>query len=120
MPPSEKAKVSNLEQESTALSKNETVTDGEWLKLDGIVLRKSDKLAISSGGRLSDLHISYAQGLLKSQFPTLNGLRCTLYQSRKPPEDLQETHKLQIIHSRGKSLGCSIYSQVTKGWCISL
>ena len=46
MPPFKKAKVVTLEHESTTLFRNEAVSDDKWSKLDGIVLRKSDKLTL--------------------------------------------------------------------------
>ena len=54
-----------------------------------------------SNEKLSDLHINLAQQLLKQQFPQLNGLQCTLFQSKKhvgkPLKD-----QLQVIHCRSR------------------
>lgn len=47
----------------------------------------SDELELESiekGEKLTDLHINYAQQLIKCQFPLLNGLQSTLYQAKKP------------------------------------
>ena len=38
--------------------------------------------SIISGRKLSDLHINFAQQLLKKQFPKLGGLQSTFYQSK--------------------------------------
>lgn len=43
----------------------------------------SEVEGIISGEKLSDLHINFAQKLLKQQFPWVNGLQCTLLQSKK-------------------------------------
>ena len=55
--------------------------------------------SIISGEKLSDLHINFAQKLLKQQFPWVNGLQCTLLQSK---ENLGEfvPNQLQVIHCR--------------------
>ena len=53
---------------------------------------------ISCGGKL-DLHINYAQQLLKEQFPNLNGLQSTLFQSKKQARGTVK-NQLQVIHSR--------------------
>ena len=55
---------------------------------------------ISCGRKLSDLHIDYAQQLIKKQFPSLNGLQSTLYQSKKQVGGTMK-NRLQVIHSRG-------------------
>ena len=55
-----------------------------------------------SNEKLSDLHINLAQQLLKQQFPQLNGLQCTLFQSKKhvgkPLKD-----QLQVIHCHSRN-----------------
>ena len=53
---------------------------------------------ISCGRKLSDLHINYAQQLLKGQFPNLNGLQSTLFQSMKQARGTAK-NQLQVIHS---------------------
>ena len=55
---------------------------------------------ISCGRKLSDLHINYAQQLIKKQFPNLNGLQSTLYQSKKQVGGTVK-NRLQVIHSQG-------------------
>ena len=55
------------------------------------------------GEQLTDVEINLAQQLLKEQFPTLNGLMCTLYQDKK--SKVSETtvqNKAQIIHCRAR------------------
>ena len=52
---------------------------------------------IISCEKLSDLHINFAQTLLKLQFPCVNGLQNTLLQSKNNPDKpLQD--QLQVIH----------------------
>ena len=41
-------------------------------------LNEEEKSVISSRGQLTDKHINFALEILKKQFPSLNGLRCTL------------------------------------------
>ena len=62
-------------------------------EMDGIIM----------GRKLSDRHISFAQDLLKSQFGNINGLECTLMQSKNLvpvlPEDATK-NELQVFHDR--------------------
>ena len=57
---------------------------------------------IVMGRKLPDIHITFAQDLLKCQFENVNGLECTLLQS-KDSVLTEETarNKLQIFHDRG-------------------
>lgn len=54
---------------------------------------------IEKGERLSDIHMEYAQMLLKHQFPLLNGLKSPLYQYQELDVKPGKDH-LQILHSR--------------------
>ena len=66
----------------------------------GISLSTKDKESIVNGEERNDEHVNLAQQLLKAQFPSLNGLQCTLLQSRKQP--LPEGKQVvQIIHCHG-------------------
>lgn len=82
----------------------------DWIVFDGLRLSQFDKEVLYDGKQLNDNHISFAQGLLKYQFPCLNGLKSSLLQ-RKQQRKIQ--YGVQIIHSRGNhwivasSLGCS-------------
>ena len=98
-----------------------------WISLDGYYhLNENDKSIILSGGLLTDKHMNFAQGVLKKQFPGLNGLQCTLL---LPKQNiiLSPTNYLQIVHTRNNhwmvlsTLGClpnqvkiydSLYSDV--------
>ena len=55
-----------------------------WLssKEAHITLYNGDKEAILRGERLNDIHILFAQTLLKQKFPGVQGLTCTLTQDR--------------------------------------
>lgn len=79
---------------------------------------------ISKGDLLSDLPINFAQQLLHSQFPHIEGLQSTLLQSRTNPSAVVK-NKLQIVHSRGNhwivvsSIGCdngavNVYDSIYK------
>lgn len=64
---------------------------------------------IASGKKWSDLTINLAQQLLKTQFPSVNGLWSTLLQTKSNTEPFN--NQLQIIHSSGDhwivaSTGC--------------
>ena len=82
----------------------------DWIVFDGLRLSQFDKKVLYDGKQLHDNHINFAQGLLKYQFPCLDGLKSSLLQ-RKQQSKIQ--HGVQIIHSRGNhwivasSLGCS-------------
>ena len=50
-----------------------------WIELrGGLVLYEEDRLMITEGEWLIDLHIHAAQTLLKEQFPEIAGLQCPL------------------------------------------
>ena len=54
---------------------------------------------IEKGERLSDIHMEYAQMLLKHQFPVLNGLKSSLYQYKELDVKPKKDH-LQMLHNR--------------------
>uniref|UniRef100_A0A1X7V3B4 Ubiquitin-like protease family profile domain-containing protein n=1 Tax=Amphimedon queenslandica TaxID=400682 RepID=A0A1X7V3B4_AMPQE len=64
-------------------------------------LLENDFEDLIMGKRLTQDHIYYAQELLKTQFPTINGLHSTLLQNKPVTnkEDLKD--KLQIVHCNG-------------------
>ena len=53
------------------------------------------------GEKLSDVHINFAQQLLKQQFPQLNGLKSTLLQSKENTGEFLPA-QIQIIHFRSR------------------
>ena len=56
------------------------------------------------GRKLSDIHVTFAQELLKCQFEYVNELECTLLQSKNSiltEAAGRNTCKLQIFHNRG-------------------
>ena len=86
-----------------------------WVQLNpSHTLTDTDKDNILAGLELTDIHINFAQFLLKNQFPGLNGLEPTLLLSRS---DIMSSTKafnyMQIVHSRNchweviSTLGCS-------------
>ena len=61
-----------------------------------------DLEAICNGEKLTDLHVGFAQKLLKQQFPHLNGLQPTVLQTKKTLASQKSLpNQLQVIHSRG-------------------
>ena len=81
-------------------------------KRSKLSLPESEVNKISSGEKLSDLSMNFAQKLLKSQFPGVNGLQSTLLQY-KPKASVPPKDQLQVIHSRGdhwiiaSTVGCT-------------
>ena len=52
-----------------------------WITYDGRhVLQENDRLIIQQEGELTNKHISFAQNLIKTQFPLIGGLKSTLLQ----------------------------------------
>ena len=56
-----------------------------WLKLHKVVMKECDTRLLQNGERLNDHHINYAQTMLRTQFPYLEGLQLTLFSTRKAP-----------------------------------
>ena len=77
------AKVSKLVSYTLSLRPEAAIKDEppkKKITQDGSV---SETESIISGEKLSDLHINFAQPLLKLQFPWVNGLQNTLLQSKR-------------------------------------
>ena len=75
-----------------------------WISLDArYQLNEEDKTIISSGEKLTDKHINFAQEVFKKQFPALNGLKNTLLltkQNAPGQMPLNLPNYLQIAHIR--------------------
>ena len=73
----------------------------QWLyhELGKVRLTKEDKNAIADGKRLNDKHISFAQNVLKIQFPEIEGLKQTILQERFKLDSSK--HIVQILHVHG-------------------
>ena len=70
-----------------------------WLTSQhGYSLSMSDKEALCKGERLNDLHINFAQSILKVQFPLAEGLNCSLLQAKSVSKKIKSG--LQIVHCR--------------------
>ncbi len=78
---------------------NGTEDTSEWLRCDGAFLTNYDRKILVTGQKLTDQHINFAQALLRLQFPTLNGLQSTLYQSRT--QGFKASVHAQVIDCRG-------------------
>lgn len=69
--------------------------------------------SITKGDKLTDLHINYAQYLLKLQFPDMGGLKSTLLQSKEGSIPTCGREAVQIVHCRedhwivASNLGCT-------------
>lgn len=72
----------------------------EWVRCGCHVLNQHDKNVLLTGQNLTDKHINFAHTLLRSQFPMLNGLQSTLFQSRSQGFE-SNANVIQIIHSGG-------------------
>ena len=72
----------------------------EWVRCGCHVLTQHDKSILRTGQNLTDKHINFAHTLLRSQFPTLNGLQSTLFQARSQGFK-SNVNAIQIIHSGG-------------------
>ena len=63
-------------------------------------MSKKDRHEISSGKKLSDLHVNAYQFLLKEKLSYLHGLQNTLLQHKIPLNLKESSLTLQIIHVR--------------------
>ena len=98
-----KMKTDSPTTDSAAKKRKLADTQGE--DLDSVLM---------TGEMLSDIHINFAQSLLKRQFPNLRGFQSTLYQQKEAQCCNSEVwnDQLQIVHSRGdhwiaaSSIGC--------------
>uniref|UniRef100_A0A1X7U6V1 Ubiquitin-like protease family profile domain-containing protein n=1 Tax=Amphimedon queenslandica TaxID=400682 RepID=A0A1X7U6V1_AMPQE len=85
--------------------------DEIWVRIEGIVLYMSGMNRLSGGLELTEAIINSAQKLLKSQFPTLQGLGLTF--EDQPCIDWVDNY-IQIAHCRGNhwiaisTIGCDI------------
>ena len=95
--PSKKIKLENKENEGGG---NKISPDCLWVSLKDsrIELYDCDNQGIVKGHKLNDLHILFGQSLLKNQFPEVQGLSCTLTQSRLRFD--MEKDIVQICHVR--------------------
>ena len=93
-----KEKVPGQKRVDIDIDAHKNSSEEMWLQLDTNSLSQHERKELCDGKRLTDLHINYAQALLKKQFPTLEGLQSSLLQRKKPKSKI--SHGLQIIHSR--------------------
>ena len=82
--PAKRIKLDDKENDRNETNADKEILHTVWLssKEAHITLYNSDKEAILRGERLNDIHILFAQTLLKQQFPGVQGLSCTLTQDR--------------------------------------
>ena len=84
--------VTDLENTCKEESSHETIIVGDevagdfdcttyqtpWVSLRRITLVEADKTALTSGSELTDMHINFAQAILKAQFNKVQGFYSTL------------------------------------------
>ena len=70
-----------------------------WLTFNKINLSMQDKTTIQEGSWLSDMHINFAQSLLKLQFKNVEGLQDTVYQNKFKFDSTKKI--IQILHISG-------------------
>ena len=89
-----------IKLEDTFTSKGD-VSHDQWLyhELGKVRLTIEDKNTITDGKRLNDKHISFAQNVLKIQFPEIEGLKQTILQERVKLDSSK--HIVQILHVHG-------------------
>ena len=99
-PPSKKAKTDETADvvSSSDSEDDDGFEDEVWLQYHGCLLTECDKITIETNDLLTDLHINYAQALLRHQFPSAQGLRNTLFQDKEPQQKIERG--VQIIHDR--------------------
>ena len=99
--PAKRIKLENKENDRNEINAEEENLPTIWLSLKEarIALYSSDKEAILSGERLNDIHILFAQTLLRQQFPGVQGLSCTLTQNRLR-FDIDKERVAQVCHVR--------------------
>lgn len=95
------AKKIKLEDTDDPHTSNGDVSHNQWLyhELGKVRLTTEDKSAIVDGKRLNDKHISFAQNMLKVQFPEIEGLKPTILQERFKLDGSK--HIVQILHVHG-------------------
>ena len=76
-----------------------------WVRLKDMSLTFDDKQILERGDELTDKHINYAQRILKSMFPAINGLRLTLLQDK--PHKNSTSNSIQILHINGDHWVCA-------------
>ena len=76
-----------------------------WVNLKNTSLMFDDKRILERVGELTDKHINYAQRILKSMFPAINGLCLTLLQHK--PHKQSTSKSIQILHINGDHWVCT-------------
>uniref|UniRef100_A0A1X7TP91 Ubiquitin-like protease family profile domain-containing protein n=1 Tax=Amphimedon queenslandica TaxID=400682 RepID=A0A1X7TP91_AMPQE len=71
-------------------------TQNVWVTIEKLLLKVKDKLDIANERRITDVHISAAQFLLKASFPHLNGLQSTCYQLTRHLHNVKNL--IQVLH----------------------
>ena len=94
-PPIKKAKINT--SDTVLVSKDQQLED-IWIKSDSYIVSKSDEIDLINSEKLNDRHVNFAHQLLHNQYPNIDGLGCTLLQSKPPVKKI--LNGLQIIFDR--------------------
>ena len=90
-----------------------TTSRAPWVSLNCITLLEADKTTLTSGSELTDMHINFAQAILKTQFNNIRGFYSTLLLKRFKASFPCTGDVIQIMHTRGNhwivvsTVGCS-------------
>lgn len=102
-PPSKKLKTDDKVHSVPTIDTTDKETgctfEDDWIKFGGLLVTKSDELALVNNKKLNDRHINLAQKILMKQFPGTEGLGYTIMQ-HKPPL-IKISQGLQIIFIKG-------------------
>ena len=79
---------------------SDTTSNNSYMCKYGQTLLVCDIEALCNGEKLNDKHINFAQELLKAQFPSVEGLSCTLFQSKSHASSEKILSGIQIVHCR--------------------
>lgn len=95
-PPSKKGKINT--SDTASVSKDQQLK-GIWIKSDNYIVSKSDEINLINSEKLNDRRVNFARQLLHKQYPNIDGLGCTLLQSKPPVKKI--LNGLQIVFDRG-------------------
>ena len=90
-----------MEDDTSDPCTSSELEESQWLyhAPSKIQLTVNDRNVITCGYRLNDKHINFALGILKAQFPTIEGLKLTILQSRFKFDSSK--HIVQVLHVHG-------------------
>ena len=89
-----------VQDQEVSLPKDDGNVSGNdvWVKIDKLTLCMKERNVITTGKKLTDIHISAAQKILHNEFPDINGLQNKLGQLKYPFSNI--SNSIQIVHVR--------------------